>query len=539
MAGGKETPRQKMIGMMYLVLTALLALNVSKEILNAFAIINTGLESTNMNFAAKNEVTMMDFQKAMMNDEKKVKPFFDKAQSAVSASKEMFEYIKEIKSNVIQQSQQVEKNVADTLSIEWMAKKDEYDATTNYMIGSDPGNITGESKTLKARLGDYKNKLLALLDDKDRATMQLSGLNTDDMFSVVEEKVVSWEQNNFYHIPVAAVIAILSRIQNEVKNAEADVLKALYNRIDVGSFKFDTLAARVVANSNYVLTGDQYSAEIFVAAFSTTSNPTVLLGEIDTTLFAPKPGVVYDSTTVVVDRGVGVYQRKDFSEGENKFSGLIRVKNPADNTFKYYPFKSTFIGARPAAVVSPTKMNVLYIGVENPISVSVPGVHPDKVRATISNGSLSASGGKGNFVARVQSGNKAIVSVSADFNGSMKPMGTFEFRVKQVPDPVAFFAGKKASAAVNKSDLLAAQGVIANMENFDFDLKFIVLSFELSMTVGGVEATAKSNGNMVSAEQKMILSKSKSGSKVYIDQVKVKGPDGSIRTIPGLALKVI
>ena len=149
---------------------------------------------------------------------------------------------------------------------------------------------------------------------------------------------------------------------------------------------------------------------------------------------------------------------------------------------------------------------------------------------------------KGDFICRVKGGAKCNISVMADFSGSNKPMGNFEFRIKPVPDPVANFAGKRsgdANMAVSKSAVLAAQGVLAEMVNFDFDLKFKVISFEMSMTINGVEATAKSNGNMVSGEQKTYIGKMKGGSKIYIDNVKVVGPDGSVRTIPGLNIRVI
>lgn len=541
MAGAKETPRQKMIGMMYLVLTALLALNVSKEILNAFAIINAGLVATNANFAAKNEVTFNDFLKAMQNDPVKVKPYKDKAEAAMKDAKEMYDYVDSLKTTILMQVEQIEKGVADTLKIEWMNKKDNYDIPTYYLIGEDPGNPTGKAKELKQRINDFRDKMLKYVDEKERGNMNI-GLKTDDQYSIVEEQMVSWETNNFYHIPCAAVIAIMSRIQNEIKNAESDILKNLYTKIDAASFKFDTLAGRVVASSNYVLIGDEYRAEIFVAAFSTTSNPTVFLGEVDSTIAGPKPGVVYDTTTVVVNKGVGVYTVSPSSEGENKYSGLIRVKNPSDNTYKFFPFKSAFMSARPAAVVSPTKMNVLYIGVDNPISISVPGVPAEKVRAVCTAGTLSPSGKKGDFVARVKGGGKCNITVSADFGGTSKPMGNFEFRIKPVPDPVCNFAGKRAgdpNNAISKSALMAAQGCMAEMVNFDFDLKFQVLSFDMSMTINGVEATQPSSGAFVSPNQKTYMTKVKPGSKIYIDNVKVVGPDGTKRTIPGLSLKVM
>ena len=526
-----------MIGMMYLVLTALLALNVSKEILNAFIIVNTGLEKTNVNFTNKNEITYAAFEKAKLNDEKKVRPYYDKAIAAGNASKEMTGYIEKIKLELIR-----EVDAVDTLSnLRYLNAKDNYDIPTHYMIGNDPENATGKAAELKVKIKNYRELLTGLVPENERKNLKL-GLTTEDVYSFAEEKMVKWEDNAFYHNPVAAVITILSKLQNDVKNAESDIINNLYKQIDVSSFKFDTLSARVVANSNYVLIGDEYRAEVFVAAFSKTANPQVWLCETDSLKNYAPVGKI-DSTTVAVSKGIGVYTVHPSADGENKWGGLIRIKNPVDNQYISYPFKSVFMSARPSAVVSPTKMNVFYIGVDNPVDISCPGVPAEKLRPSISGGTISgASGGKGKYNVRVTVGPKCNVAVSAQFGGSNKSMGNFEFRVKRVPDPVTNFAGKRANdpnTAIGKSALLASQGVIAEMVDFDFDLKFQVLSFDLSMTVGGVEVSEKSNGNMVSAGQKMILGKAKSGSKVYIENVKVKGPDGSVRTISPLALKVI
>src|SRR3989337_2199131 len=173
MADTKQTPRQKMIGMMYLVLTALLALNVSKEILNAFAIINAGLERTNVNFASKNDVTMND-----------------KAEAATKDAKDMFDYIANLKVEIFMRTEEIEKSVADTLHIIYMNKKDNYDIPTHYMIGSDPGNVTGEAKNFKQRVNDFRKKMLAYIDEKDRKLMNI-GLTTEDEFSVSDDAVVS------------------------------------------------------------------------------------------------------------------------------------------------------------------------------------------------------------------------------------------------------------------------------------------------------------------------------------------------------------
>lgn len=542
MAGGKETPRQKMIGMMYLVLTALLALNVSKEIINAFVVMNTGLEETNKNSSAKNGILYSAFANALANDEKKTRPYFDDAMAVQKEAAAIIQYIEELKSDIKLQTEKLEsKQVADTFSLRNISKLDDYDTPTLIMIGSDPANVTGKAKELKDKIEAFKSKLLNLksLTETERKNYNV-GLYTGEFWNQSEEKMVSWEWYNFYHLPIAAAVANLTKMQNDIRNVEGDMVNYLLKKVSASDFKFDTLAAKTVASSNYVLIGDEYSADIFVAAFSTTSDPKIWLGQVDTTdKKNPKIIGAVDSTSVKVSRGVGKLVVKPTSEGEQKYEGIIRVKAP-DNTWVSYPFRSSWMAAKPAAVVSPTKMNVLYIGVDNPIEISVPGVPSEKLKPSCNNGSLS--GGKGKYVVKVKGGSKANISVGADFGGSTKNMGSFEFRVKPVPDPVANFGGKRANdpnLVISKGALMATQGVMAEMVNFDFDLKFTVLSFDLAMNVNGMEISSKSSGNMLSGEQKTYLNKAKAGSKIYIENVKVRGPDGSVRNIPGMGLKVI
>lgn len=533
MAGGKLSPRQKMIGMMYLVLTALLALNVSKEIINAFVVIEKGLANTNVQSDNKNAFIFQAFEKAKRNDEKKVKPLFEKAQTAQKLSKELCDYIKTLRKEMIAQVEGIAPAQADTLKLGLIAKPDDYDNPTNYMIGDDPSNVTGKAKELKAKLGKYKSDLQALLP-KD-AVVDLSSLDTKDTYSFSDEKTISWEWYNFYHIPVTAVAAQLARITNDVKNAEGAVVNELFNAISASDFKFDKLQARVIAPSSYILSGDQYKAEVFVAASSKTQNPTVILG-CDYDSVTKKPvGNLADSTTVKVSEGVGYYTASAGAEGLQKWGGVIKVKKP-DNTYEYYPFKSEYMVAKPAAAVSPDKMNVFYIGVDNPVTVSAAGVAPENLVVSFTN--CSTTGGRGKYVVRPNAGaTEASVSVGGKFGDKTTNMGSFKFRVKRVPDPVCYVGSIKGDGIMPRAEIANIRGVFAKMENFDFDLKFDVVSWVLSMNVNGVFVDAKSNGAGVTGEQSKLLAGAKAGTKVLIEQVTVKGPDGTTRKIPGCTIK--
>lgn len=543
MSGGKQTPRQKMIGMMYLVLTALLALNVSKEIINSFMVIETGLISTNKGIDNKNGILYSQFELAMLNDEKKAKPFYDKAMNIRKKSEELTKFIQELKGELKTETQfgvnysPDQKAIGDTLSSRLLDKPDDYDTPTHYMIGDDPANVTGKAAELKTKLAEYHKFLNDQLppDQQKELENNLKTLKTEDQWNQSEEKMVSWEWYNFYHMPITAMLANLTRMQVDVKNAEGDVVNELLGSVSKNDFKFDTLAAKVVAPTSYVLSGDKYSANLFVAAFSTTQDPSIWLCDYDSVTKQPKGPI--DSTTVKVSRGIGTYEVAAGSVGLQTWKGLIRVKKP-DNSWESYPFKSEYIVAAPSAAVFLQKMNVFYIGVDNPITISAAGVAPGDLQPSITGGNMRSSGKPGEYIVTVSSGTKATINVGAKLNNVQKSMGSFEFRIKRVPDPVAYVGSIKGDGQMTKAELNGASGVFARMENFDFDLSFTVMSFVMSMNVNGVFVEKKANGPAITPEMKTLLAGAKPGNKVFFEQVTVKGPDGTLRKIPGVNIKV-
>lgn len=537
MAGGKQSPRQKMIGMMYLVLTALLALNISKEIINAFITIDKGLETTNENFDRKNEMTYRAFEKAKMNDEKKAGPLYTKALQARKLSKELCDFITDLRGEMIAHTVGVDKKIGDTLRLILIDKPDDFDTPTHFMIGEDPANVTGKAKDLKAKLIKYHDDLLALLPEKNKADLKprLETLMPKEQYSKENEKMISWEWYNFYHAPIVASIAQLDRIKNDVKNAEGDIVNELFASISANDFKFDNLVAKVVAPTSYVFTGDHYTADVFVAAYSSTQNPSVWLCEYDSITKKPKGPI--DSTSVKVEAGLGKYDVTAGSVGLQKWSGLIRVKKP-DGTWDQYPFKSEYMVAAPSAAVFLEKMNVFYIGVDNPITISAAGVAPSDLQPSLSGGTMTSSGKPGGYIVRVTSGTEANLNVSAKMNGAAKSMGAFKFRIKRVPDPVAYVGSIKGDGQMTKAELQNQSGVFAKMEGFDFDLSFKVVSFVMSMNVNGVFVEKKANGPAISPDMKSLLAGARPGNKVFFEQITVQGPDGSLRKIPGVNIKV-
>lgn len=556
MAGGKLPPRQKMIGMMYLVLTALLAMNVSKDILSAFVIVNEGLERTNENFGKKNNKTYSDLSKAMKDDPAKAKPYNDRAMQVKKLSAELVEYIEKMKIRLVKETDKIETDAqADTTTLASVNAKDNYDKPTEILIGSEPAAPkTGEftALELKGKIEAYKTALKKLFNESADAKF-LPGVKKDMEAKIdgglalpdgVENGVpAKWEIINFYHLPLAGVITNLSAIQASVKNAEADAIQTLLASIKGLDFTFDRLEAKVIAPSSYLIQGEEYKADVLLVASNSSSSPDIFVCPVDTTKSEkedPRLSKGNPGQKLTVEGGVGKYKVGTSATGEQKWSGVIQVTDPAGG-IKYYPFASSYMVAPPALVVSPTKMNVLYIGVDNPVEISVPGyaaenIVPNPVGCTLSPDPAK----KGSFIARCSPGTKeATVGVSIKQGTSTKPLqGSVKFRVKTLPNPIARVAGKKSGEAVSKALLSASGAIAAVMEGFDFDLRVTVSSFSMVATVGGETVTKPATGFNFTSDQINVINKLKPNSRVTFEEVKVRMPDGTTRTLDPFVLKI-
>lgn len=527
MAGGKLSPRQKMIGMMYLVLTALLALNVSKEIINAFVTINDSLEVTVKNLSGKNAKAYEAFDKQMQNDKAKTEPYYEKAKVVRSECEKLDKYVGTLKDELIRVTDKMEPN-AKPIQLREMKAMDNYDEPTRIMCGDKQDGRGFKATELKTKIEAFKKNILAALNpaDKTKFSKRLDELfNTKDPEKPSEDGKKTWEMVNFYHNPVVATVALLSKVQTDIKNAESELVTHLLSAINADDFKFDTLAPKVIAPSSYIIEGQEYTADIFLAAMSSTSDPEITVG----------------GSSLTVEGGVGAYKVRASGVGEKKYAGVIKVKKP-DNSFESYPFESSYIVAKPSASVAADKMNVIYIGVPNPLTVSVPGVPDEKVRAipTGFNMTPDPKMGKGHFIAdaKGQPGEAKVV-VSADFNGRPMQMGEFKFRLKRIPDPVAKIGGKK-DGGIPKSALAAQQGIIPTMEGFDFELYPKVLSFKMSRYGKGRDPVEKSqeSGGALTGDMKSIIEQARAGDKILFEYIKVSMPDGTTRMVNSIPLTV-
>jgi gliding motility-associated protein GldM len=544
MGHGKETPRQKMIGMMYLVLTAMLALNVSAEVLDAFTAVDDGLKKTTKNFTAKNQVLYADFNEQYVQNETKVKPWKDKADEVKKKSDEVFDFIQDLKVEIITVLGQgsAEDGVVTEdgeINNENIEGKDNTDAPSQVLIGP---NADGKAFDLKDKIKDYRDFLISLVNEKDISVIHSleTNLETKDPPKTEDGQHKSWEVKHFEHMPLAAVMPLLTKLQVDIRNAESEIVQYLYSQIDAGSFSFNKLEATVIPNSSYILQGNPYKADVFLAAVDTTLPPKVYIGKYDSTL--TEDGVYeynmvgsYDSLDVI--EGKGKFERLSNSLGKQSWGGILKLLGP-DGNYITKPFKRTYEIAKPNLVVSATKMNVFYVGVDNPVNVSIAGVPGNKITPTITNGRIVKQS-DGAYIVRPKRPGNSLVSVRAEIDGVSTKMGVAQFRVKGLPDPVIKVAGKKGGK-IAKNVLAAQAGVFVEMENFDFELEFKIIEFTVSTTDrGGYYIDAKTKGNAFTKAQNDLIKGLRRNSRVNIEEVKAVGPDGSVRNLAPIVFEII
>ncbi len=531
-----ETPRQRMIAMMYLVLTALLALNVSADVLNSFVVVNEGIVATNQIFSKKVEASYSIFEAAMAENPEKTRTAYNKAMEVKQMSIDMVDYIENLKAELISLTEGISIEEAKTISASKLRKRDNYDIPTTFLIGQDQTTgKDGRANMLKEKIIEYKTSIINVLDESSRDKVNLT-LNVDDMPSSLDKNVTrTWEIGSFYKIVQIACVAILNKLVLEVRNSEADVIAQLYADVDAGDFKFNKISAKVVPKSNFVITGGEFEAEIFVAAYDTLTSPEVIIGSgIDTTGGAVK--VLGAPRTLEGENGIVKYKTIASGVGVQTYGGVINVPLPTGGK-KSYPFKGEYAVAAPTATVSADKMNVFYIGVDNPVSISVPGIPNDKVKPSITNGRMSSTG-SGKYNVRVESGNEATINVSAEMDGQVRSMGSFKFRIRRVPDPVPYIASIR-EGNIPKGNLIASPIIIPRMENFEFDLNFTIVSYRFIITQPGGDIIERDgSGGRLTQEMINYINNARRGTRCYIENIRAQGPDGT-RGVAPISLRII
>jgi len=533
MAGYKETPRQKMIAMMYLVLTALLALNVSKEVLDAFKVVNDSVELTNENFAEKLSGLHMVFDSRYALDSEKVGPFREKAIEARQLSDDLRSFVEDMKWRLVSAVERIDYDTARVTPIGKLKKLDDFTTTTNFFMRGTVDGSQGEGILLQEKINQYRENMLNLVEPRFRNQIKI-GLQTDGNYTDRDGKSLNWIQYNFYNTVLAANLTILNKIITEIHNAEFDVVNHLLASIDAADFKHDAVFARVLPKKDYVLRGDNYEAEIVVAAYSTTQNPEVYILEGVDRL---APDQISRARKYTGSAGIVNYRVPAQTEGQKRYAGIVRLTNPLGETEDFH-FSSQYLVAEPTTTVSASKMNVFYAGVDNPISISSPGIALENLIVGISTGQVIPDNRPGHFIVKIPTAdrNEAIITVSARIEGQVRKQGDKTYRIKKVPDPVALIAGYK-EGTINRNILAQVNAIEASMpQDFEFELSFRVISFKMTTLSGSIVSELRSTSNRLTDEMKNRIRSANRGDRVWFEDIIARGPDGTERTLNAIIL---
>ncbi|MEO6837958.1 MAG: gliding motility protein GldM [Ginsengibacter sp.] len=508
MAGLPRDPRQKMINVMYLVLTAILALNVSNEVINAFKVVNTSLVTSNSNIAASNNTLYKSLEDKLHEPQsaEKAAIWEPKAMKAKKLSDDMNNYINDLKAQLLKAADlkmvydsKVKDSVQDY-------REDNLDASTRMF------ETNGKGKELKDRLDEYKEQMLAI---DPTITKQFSGSFpvTTVPPPATDGTRKDFTQTFFHMTPTVAALTMLSKFQNNVKNAESMIVTYCHSQIGAVEVHMDQVGVLVGQNSNYLMPGQQLTVTAGVGAYSS----------------SVKSDITINGSPVNLVNGQGTYTTTASGAGTHtieisgSFTNENGVKVPIRQTVNY------IVGTPGGAAVMLDKMNVFYIGVPNPVTINS-GTGWDKTHVSIDGGggSISPAGGPGKFTVNVKTIGKASINISADGKSS-----AFDFRVKRIPDPVIKVgpnSGGRVQSVVFKNQSFAR----ADLENFDFDARFNIVSATIYFSganFSNVQSAEIHGGSLEGIKSE--LQKCIPGTSITFDNVKVQGPDGVVRNIPG------
>ncbi len=503
------SPRQKMINLMYVVLMALLALNVSTEVLDGFSVVEDSLRRTAQTSSDENRALYAEFAAQMDRNPQKVRPWFDRARQVRQWSDSLFHRVEQLKVAIVREADGADGDVRH------IRNKEDLEAAKTVMltVGS------GQGEALRQAITRYRERMLTLLADSVRRRTVAQNLSTTPS---AEARAVgqNWQESLFGHMPVAAAVTLLTKLQNDVRHAEGEVLHTLMDNIDRTDLRVNSVSALVIPESQTVVRGGRFSARIVMAAVDTTQQPQVFIGG--------RPAPLQD----------GRYETTASRAGDFTLSGFIQMPDGRGSLVRR-DFSQKYTVVEPSATVSASLMNVLYAGYDNPLSISVPGVPLTQVQATMSGGTLR-SVAPGRYIARPATpGSEVSVTVTSTHGGRAQQMGRYAFRVRRLPDPAPYITvtaddgtTRFHGGALAKARLVAADGIGAAIDDGILDVPFRVQQFETVFFDNmGNAVPMVSQGARFSARQKDVIRHLQRNRRFYVSRVTATGPDGTVRKL--------
>jgi len=488
-----------MINMMYLVLTAMLALNVSKDILLALDRLDEGYNETTKTVSAQNASIYTKLESAYNENPTKAGPWRNKALEVQKAANSTFELINEVKKELEAESRGRDEETGK------LKRPDDLEGPATVLLTPKAVGGKGRAKEIKASLDNYRSTLIdasgedqALVDDINQI------FDTQDRKVGKESTKVSWESATFEHFPLIANLTFLSDYQAKIRRMESETISRLSANVTGKDIKVTGVKGIVIPKSTYVTQGDQYEAQVLLAAYDDTQDPEITIN-----------GEILDAESIT--NGIGNITFKADRVGEVKWSGMIKLKQVGREDTEV-PVEGVYFVAPPSVVISPTKMNVLYRGVDNPLEIGVPGVDPKKIRVS----GPGVSGSNGSYSARVDKikGKQIKISVSVEEeDGKVRSVGSKEFRIKGLPPATGVMYGKATS--IRSASAIKAGKVEAKFLDFPFELSLRVTSFEV-VVPGYPPRVIK--GDKLDSQTKQLVDKLKPGSTITIRNIKALGP---------------
>lgn len=491
---------------MYLVLTAMLALNVSTDILNGFTLVDDSLHSSMEASVTRNEKLYRDFKEATDQNPEKMQEWYDDAIELKHRADSLWNYIQDFKTQIAILADG-QKKVAEREQLTGDGARN-IEGNSNLDVTAQYAIVQGNGTILKQMVAMYRDYIVELADDDAELRNEFTRVfATDKSWNAHEQDSCDWEVAIFEGMPVGASITILTKMQNDVRTTESEMIQYLMDRTDAGDLRVNKLNAYIIPKSDYVIRGGKYSAQIILAAVDSTQRPEY-----------------YVEGQRINDQGL--YEVVASSVGLRKFKGQIAYLNPASDEMEYLPFESEYTVGEPSVTISNNDLNIMYRGYNNQFSISVPGISNEKIKVDVAGASVSRSGGLW-IIKPGDASKKVTITVSAELEGRMQPMGSREYRVKALPKPGAYFKSGETEyqdGNIARGALLNPNATVIASYGPDglLDLPFKITSFKVN--INGVITEAK--GDRFTKDQLARLGKLKKGAIVVITDIRAKGPDG-------------
>jgi gliding motility-associated protein GldM len=495
MAGGKLTPRQKMINLMYLIFIAMLALNMSKEVLSAFGILNNKIIESNGITDTRNQSSFEQLAQKAVDQPGQFGDKKAKVEKIRALSKEFNDYIESIKTSV---TEKFKRDPEGNLPYEEMDKGDLIDRM--FFTGD---RVSKKGKEFLDRINSYPAQIKAI-GGSSIAESEMKKIEarfaTKPVYSQKAGAKLDWIDYNYKGFPLIATITKLSQIQADIKTTESDIMSGMFQTDLVAAASLTAYQPIVVADKSVFFQGEAVTGKI-------------ILGKFDPSLQAKS--VIVNGSNVRAEAGQAKFSFGAGNIGEHSISGSFNFEENGKTVA--LPIKGSYVVvARPkSATISADKMNVVYRGVVNPMTISFAGIPADKVSASAP-GLSSAGGGKFNM--SPGGGNEVVINVTGTLPNGDKVSDKKTFRIKGIPGPTGTIRGETGVVKGPKSNLEIAT-IGAKLEDFDFEVGLNVVGFNLKVTG---QPTVVVQGNKLNAQCKSVLSKAGRGDQVTISEIKTK-----------------